>query len=119
VKRTIALGLIVSITICGIALAKAPPSLPIRATISAVNGSTLVITETSGAKVSLVLAPDVKVTDVIPGSLPDLKAGGFIGTAAIKQSDDVYRAMELQIFPESLRGVGLERGPGTLRRTAR
>jgi hypothetical protein len=106
-KKTIALGLIASTTIGGIALATTAPRFPIRGTISAVNGSTLAITEVTGAKVSLTLAPDAKVTDVIPGSLSDLKTGSFIGTAAIKQPNGVYRAMELQIFPESMRGVGL------------
>ena len=90
----------------GIAFAKAP-SLPIRGTVDSLNGSTLAITEISGAKVSLTLAPGVTVADVIPGSLSDVKAGSYVGTAAIKQPNGNYRAMELQVFPESMRGVGL------------
>jgi hypothetical protein len=106
-KRTIALGLIASMTVIGgAAFAKSPPPLPIRGTITSASGSTLAITETSGANVSVSLAPGAKVTDVIPGSLSDVKAGTYVGTAAIKQPSGIYRAMELQVFPASMRGVG-------------
>jgi hypothetical protein len=107
-KSTIALGLIASMTVIGgAAFAKAPPVLPIRGTITSMTGSTLAITETSGANVSLTLAPGATVTEVIPGSLSDVTAGSYIGTAAIKQPSGTYRAMELQVFPASMRGVGL------------
>lgn len=112
-KRTIALGLIASMTIAGgvafagTAFAKAPPPLPVRGTITSVTGSMLAITETSGANVSVSLAPGATVTDVIPGSLADVKAGTYVGTAAVKQPSGIYRAMELQVFPASMRGVGL------------
>jgi hypothetical protein len=107
VKKIIVSGLIASLTVIGgVAFAKAPP-LPIRGTISAVNGSTLSITETSGANISLTLAAGATVTDVLPASLADVKAGTYVGTAAIKQPNGNYRAMELQIFPASMRGAGL------------
>jgi hypothetical protein len=107
-KRTIAFGFIASMTIIGgAALAKASPPLPVRGTITAVNGSVLAITETSGANISLTLAPGATVIDVIRASLSDVKAGSYVGTAAIKQPTGTYRAMELQVFPASMRGVGL------------
>jgi hypothetical protein len=107
-KKAIALGLIASMTLIGdAAFAKVPPPLPMRGTITSVSGSTLAITETSGANVSVSLAPGATITDVIPGSISDVKAGSYIGTAAIKQPSGVYRAMELQVFPASMRGVGL------------
>jgi hypothetical protein len=107
VKKIIVSGLVASLTVLGgVAFAKAPP-LPIRGTISAVNGSTLSITETSGANISLTLAAGATVTDVLPASLADVKAGTYVGTAAIKQPNGNYRAMELQIFPASMRGAGL------------
>jgi hypothetical protein len=94
------------IALGGVAMA-ASPSLPIRGTIDAVNGSVLSITEASGAKIAVTLSPNATITDVITGSLADVKAGTYVGTAAIKQPSGVYRAMELQVFPESMRGVGL------------
>jgi hypothetical protein len=107
-QRTIAVVLVASLAgIGGAAFAKAPPPLPIRGTITSVNGSTLAITETAGANVSLTLMPGAMVIDVIPASLSEVKAGSYIGTAAIKQPSGAYRAMELQVFPASMRGVGL------------
>lgn len=80
---------------------------PVRGTISAVNGAVLKITETTGKQILLTLAPGAKVIDVLPASLSDVKAGTYIGTAAIPQPNGTYRAIELQVFPESMRGVGL------------
>jgi hypothetical protein len=106
--KMITLGfLALVIAMSGSAVAKAAPPLPIRGTIDTVMGSTLEVTETSGAKISLTLAPGVTVTDVVPASLADVKPGIYVGTAAMKQAGGIYRAMELQIFPESMRGIGL------------
>ena len=69
--------------------------------------SELKITETTGKQILLTLAPGAKVIDVLPASLSDVKAGTYIGTAAIPQPNGTYRAIELQVFPESMRGVGL------------
>jgi hypothetical protein len=80
---------------------------PVRGTISAVNGAVLKITETTGKQILLTLAPGAKVIDVLPASLSDVKAGTHIGTAAIPQPNGTYRAIELQVFPESMRGAGL------------
>ncbi len=67
------------IALGGVATAASPP-LPIRGTIDAVNSSVLSVTEASGT---------------------------YVGTAAIKQPSDIYRALELQVFPASMRGIGL------------
>ena len=93
------------IALGGAAMAATPP-LPIRGTIDAVNGSVLSVTESSGAQISVTLAPNATVTEVIPSSLSAVKPGTYVGTAAIKQPSGIYRAMELQVFPESMRGVG-------------
>jgi hypothetical protein len=90
----------------GIACAASTP-MPVRGTITAVNGSTLAITEPSGAKVSVNLAPKATVVDILPSSLSDVKAGSYIGTAAIREPSGTYRAMEVQVFPNSMRGIGL------------
>jgi hypothetical protein len=80
---------------------------PARGTISAVNGAVLKIAETTGKQILLTLAPGAKVIDVLAASLSEVKAGTYIGTTAIPQPDGTYRAIELQVFPESMRGVGL------------
>ena len=39
-------------------------------------------------------------------SLDDVKAGDFIGTAAVKESDGHLRALEVTVLPEAMRGAG-------------
>ena len=91
----------------GIACAAPATPMPVRGTITAVSGSTLAITEPSGTKVSVKLVANAKVVEILPSSLADVKAGSYIGTAAIREPGGTYRAMELQLFPNSMRGVGL------------
>ena len=107
-KKLALAGIVTAMALFGVTAfaAKAAPG-PVRGTISAVNGSVLKITETTGKQISLALAPGAKVIDVLPASLSDVKAGTYIGTAAIPQPNGTYRAIELQVFPESMRGVGL------------
>ena len=39
-------------------------------------------------------------------SLSDIKPGSFIGTAATPRTDGTLQAIEIHIFPESMRGTG-------------
>jgi hypothetical protein len=107
IKSSIAIGLAVSMIGFGAVAATASPLLPVRGTVKSLNGSTLVVAENTGASLTLTLPAGTKVIEIVPSSLSDVKAGSYIGTAAVKQPDGVYRAMELQVFPPSMRGVGL------------
>jgi hypothetical protein len=46
------------------------------------------------------------VTGVTRASLGDIGPGTFLGTAARAQPDGSLRALEVHIFPESMRGTG-------------
>ncbi|MBU6449144.1 MAG: hypothetical protein KGQ26_05900 [Rhodospirillales bacterium] len=87
--------------------AVAAPALPIRGTIDTVQGRTFSVTETSGTKITVTLAPHASIAEVVPSTLAAVKPGSYVGTAAVKQMGGTYRAMELQIFPEKMRGIGL------------
>jgi hypothetical protein len=111
-KKTMMMTLLACTALLGgSALAKPPAPQAVRGTITAVKGAVFAITETSGAKITVTLIAPAKVIEVLPAALTDVKPGTFIGTAAIKQPNGVYRALELQIFPESMRGVGLGTRP--------
>ncbi|HQT64246.1 MAG: hypothetical protein B7Z75_08785 [Acidocella sp. 20-57-95] len=110
--KSILLGVAMAGSLGGYAVAK---DGPIRGTIDSVTRSTLNITETNGAKISVALLPGVTVIDVVPGSLRDVTTGTYVGTAAMKQPDGTYRALELQIFPASMAGVGLGTQPWNLK----
>jgi hypothetical protein len=92
--------------LAGTALAQAPAPVRVRGTIDAVDAQTMVVTSREGQKVTLAVAPDVGVTAILAASITDIKAGTYIGTAAMPQADGSLLAYEIQIFPESMRGVG-------------
>ena len=43
---------------------------------------------------------------IVPSSIADVHPGDFIGTTAVPQQDGALRALEVHIFPESMRGTG-------------
>jgi hypothetical protein len=64
------------------------------------------VTTRAGEKVTLKLADDAGVTIIAPIAIDAIKPGSFIGTAAVTQPDGTLKALEIQVFPESMRGVG-------------
>jgi Domain of unknown function (DUF5666) len=95
-----------SVAITGIAHAQAPQPMRLRATIDAVDGRNLSLTTRAGEKVTVSMAPDATVVSIVPVRLEDIKPGSFVGTAAMPQPDGTLRALEVHVFPESMRGAG-------------
>jgi len=87
------------------ALAASPPT-NVRATIARVDGNTLDIKERDGGVAKIHLADNAKIASVTKASLSDIKPGSFIGTAATPGKDGKLQAIEVHIFPESMRGTG-------------
>jgi hypothetical protein len=77
----------------------------VRATIEQVDGNVLSLKARDGTPLKLVLADNAVVTAVMKRSLDDIKVGEFVGTAATLQ-DGTWKALEVHIFPESMRGTG-------------
>jgi hypothetical protein len=88
------------------ALAQTTPPPRIRGTISAIDGSMLTVTSRGGDATKVSLRGDTAVTVIAPAQIGDIKPGSYIGTAAMPQPDGSLKAMEIQVFPESMRGVG-------------
>jgi hypothetical protein len=84
----------------------APPDI-IRGTITTLSANSLDITSRDGADIVVKLSPNVTVITIVATQLSAVKSGSYVGTAAVKEPNGQYRAMELQVFPESMRGVGL------------
>ncbi len=78
----------------------------LRATIEKVEPGSITVKERSGEVVTLQLAPNLVVTEVFPIDIADIKAGSYIGTAAMPQADGTLKALEVLVFPETMRGVG-------------
>jgi len=87
------------------ALAASPPT-NVRGTIARIDGNTLDIKERDGGVAKIHLADNAKIASVTKASLSDIKPGSFIGTAATPGKDGKLQAIEVHIFPESMRGTG-------------
>jgi len=97
-----ALGLVVS---AGVASAQDAP-VRVRGTIDRIEGDVYVIKARGGGELKVTLAEKPMVVALIKASLADIKAGSYVGVAGMPQADGSQRALEVHIFPESMRGVG-------------
>ena len=84
----------------------ATPPLRLRATIESVGATSMIVKERSGEVVTLALADNLVVNEMLATELSALKPGAFIGTAATPQPDGTLRAIEVTVFPEAARGTG-------------
>jgi hypothetical protein len=103
----IARRLLLVAALCGLATgASAQTASRIRGTLASVEGTVMHVTPNEGGDAVLTLAPDARVTLVEPTTLAEVKPGSFIGTAAKTQDDGTMVAVEVHVFPESMRGSG-------------
>lgn len=86
------------------ALAATPP-VRVRGTISAVNGNDLVVAERDGSTATISLDGETKYAGVVKADLSDIGKGDFIGTAT-KGPKNFMVALEVTIFPSSMKGMG-------------
>ena len=88
--------------------ALADTSQRLRGTVTSVDGNTLMMKSVDGTMLTVKLADDWKASGVVKASMEDIKPGVFVGTASgAKESDiDDLTALELVVFPESMRGTG-------------
>ena len=78
----------------------------VRATIEKVDGSTLFVKTRDGEDLKITLADKPLFVAIVPATLADLKPGTFVGSGATPGPDGSLVAMEVHIFPESMRGTG-------------
>jgi hypothetical protein len=86
--------------------AQQPPTVRVRGTIAAVDGSTLTIKTREGSDVKAKLSDKATVAAVVKASYADIKQGGFIGVTGMPQPDGSQACREIHIFPEAMRGTG-------------
>jgi hypothetical protein len=88
-------------------VAGTPAERPItlRGAIAGLDESVLRVTTAAGVE-AVTLIPPLVVTGATRASLGDIGPGTFLGTAARAQPDGTFRALEVHIFAESMRGSG-------------
>ena len=83
----------------------------VAGTIDKVDGKTLYIKSASGP-VTLTLADNAVIVARVKASAADIKAGDYVASGGVPQPDGTQKAVELRIFPESMRGNGDGHRPG-------
>ena len=106
-KRSLMATLAGFLLLGGVAVAQPAPASPrIRGTIDRIDGNTLAIKPRTGAAVTVTLADDVRVIGVKEANLSEIQSGSYIGAATVPQPDGTAKALEVTVFPPSLKGVG-------------
>jgi hypothetical protein len=88
------------------AAASAQTPVRVRGAVEALDGNQLTVKSRDGATVHIKLNDNYAVAAVVPTQLASIKPNSFIGTAAMKQSDGSLVALEVLVFPETMRGTG-------------
>jgi hypothetical protein len=91
------------------ALAQTPPAgAPMRVvgTVDKLDGNNLTVNMTDGQPVTVVLADNAAVFGVEKRTVADIKPGDFLASGGVKGTDGKIHAVEVRIFPETLRGTG-------------
>ncbi len=88
-----------------------PPVVRIRGNIVSITPASMVVKARSGEVIDLVMADNMRVSEVYPIKLDDIKPGSYIGTAALPQADGTQKAIAVSVFPEAARGTAEGHGP--------
>ncbi len=102
--RLFALTLAASTAITVSALA-APQHQRIRGTVASIENNVLMVHSRSGKDVKIMLDTGTKYAGVVKADLSNIEKGSYIGTAT-KGSGAYLVALEVVIFPPSMRGAG-------------
>ena len=82
---------------------------------SKVDGATSVVKARDGAELKITVADNAQIAGIIKASLSNIKQNSFVGVTAMPQPDGSLNAVEVHIFPESMRGTGEGHYPWDLR----
>src|SRR5215213_1514077 len=82
-----------------------PPTVRIRGTIEAVDGTLLSIKSRDGSDMKVRVTDNVAVFGVAKAELSEIKVGSYIGVTAMPEPDGSQKAVAVHIFPENQRGA--------------
>ena len=98
--------LLLALVMCSQAIAQPAQNRRIRGVIESLDGNVLMVKAREGASVKITLADNWAVTAYTKAQVSDIKVGTFIGVGATPQPDGSQKAVSINIFPESARGLG-------------
>src|ERR1700733_4343321 len=86
--------------------ASAQDTVRIRGTIEKVDGPVYVVKNRDGAELKLTVTDKPLFVAIVKSTMADIKPGMFVGATGMTQADGSQKAIEVHIFPESMRGTG-------------
>jgi hypothetical protein len=86
--------------------ASAQETVRIRGIIERIEGPVYVVKNRDGAELKLTVTDNPLFVAIAPATMADIKSGMFVGSAGTMQADGTQKAIEVHIFPESMRGTG-------------
>jgi hypothetical protein len=92
--------------ICMALPASAQENVRIRGTIERVEGPVYVVKNRDGAELKLTVTDNPLFVAIVKSTMADIKPGMFVGSTGMSQPDGSQKAIEVHIFPESMRGTG-------------
>jgi hypothetical protein len=112
---SVLLASLMVMSVLGPAGAQQSPTVRIRGTIETVDGPQLAVKSREGSDMKVRLTDNVTVFGVAKATIAEIKPGSYIGVSAMPEPDGSQRALAVQIFPESQRGVAKGFRPWDLR----
>jgi hypothetical protein len=92
--------------ICFGSPASAQDTMRLRGTIEKVDGPVYTVKNRDGTEWKLTVSDPPLFVAIAPATMADIKPGMFVGSAGMMQEDGTQKAIEVHIFPESMRGTG-------------
>ena len=97
--------------VCALAVTVAPVSaqdkpVRVRGAIEQMDGQMMTVKTRGGETLKVKLSDDGKVVALVKASMADIKPGSFVGSTAMPEQDGSWKAVEVHIFPEAMRGTG-------------
>jgi len=86
--------------------ASAQETVRIRGVIESVDGPVYVVKNRDGAELKLTVTDKPLYVAIVKATMADIKPGMFVGATGVTQPDGSQKAIEVHIFPESMRGTG-------------
>jgi hypothetical protein len=106
-KRLITAALTLCVaTLAALQSAEAAERVRVRGTIESLDGDTLKVKSRDGKDVTVTMKSGWNVGGVVQAAVADIKPGDFVGIASQPTDSGINGAIEVVIFPASMKGTG-------------
>ena len=97
------------------AMAQNPTTVRVAGTLDKVDGATLTIKRKDGETNTVTMADNAAIYGVERRTVADIRPNDFVASGGVKGTDGQIHAVEVRIFPPSLRGTGEGQRPWSAR----